>query len=181
MIQMGAFQMPRTVTISPILSLASLNSNSDSINGNPDDFLPQKPLTNSLHLSLPKPSFLVRTQSNVQIEKRRKPEPSCVVCEGSGRVDCYQCHGKGRTNYTDLSMLPKGEWPKWCKICGGSGLGHCTRCLGTGEYRDIMGFHFMKRESDHPPKHTVHQNEENAERLTAADLLLSQSLSESEK
>ncbi|XP_057531491.1 uncharacterized protein LOC130809728 isoform X2 [Amaranthus tricolor] len=120
-------------------------------------------------------------ESNVRIEKRRKPEPSCVVCEGSGRVDCYHCHGKGRINYTELSMLPKGEWPKWCKICGGSGLGHCTRCLGTGEYRDIMGFHFMKRESDHPPKHTVHQNEENAERLTAADLLLSQSLSESEK
>ncbi|RWV87983.1 hypothetical protein BHE74_00037362 [Ensete ventricosum] len=50
----------------------------------------------------------------------------------------------GRTNCLDLIMLPKGEWPKWCKVCGGSGLGHCNRCLGTGEYRDVMGFHFMK-------------------------------------
>ena len=30
-------------------------------------------------------------QSNVRLEKRQKPEPSCVVCRGSGRVDCYDC------------------------------------------------------------------------------------------
>ncbi|XLT49232.1 hypothetical protein HN873_041836, partial [Arachis hypogaea] len=68
--------------------------------------------------------------------------------EGSGRVDCHQCRGKGRTNQVHLEMLPKGEWPKWCRTCGGSGLGYCSRCLGTGEYRYIMGFHFMNRDDD---------------------------------
>ncbi|KMS99855.1 hypothetical protein BVRB_1g017080 isoform A [Beta vulgaris subsp. vulgaris] len=67
-------------------------------------------------------------------------------------------------------MLPRGEWPKWCKICGGSGLGDCTRCLGTGEYRDIMGFHFMKRESNHPLQ-DKRQVEGNVEHLTSVDLL----------
>ncbi|CAI9292366.1 unnamed protein product [Lactuca saligna] len=99
-------------------------------------------------LSAPKPSWIVRTESNVRLEKRQKPDPSCVVCKGSGRVDCFDCCGKGRTNNVDLAMLPNGEWPKWCKTCGGSGLGYCSRCLGTGEYRYLMGFQFMKKDND---------------------------------
>ncbi|KAG1354309.1 hypothetical protein COCNU_07G004210 [Cocos nucifera] len=82
--------------------------------------------------------------SNVKKERRKKPDPPCVVCNGSGRNDCHYCQGRGRTNCVHQVMLPKGEWPKWCNVCGGSGLGYCNRCLGTGEYRDIMGFHFMK-------------------------------------
>ncbi|KVH89263.1 protein SSUH2 homolog [Cynara cardunculus var. scolymus] len=107
---------------------------------------PPPPLTPLL--SVPKPSWIVRTESNVRLEKRRKPDPSCVVCRGSGRVDCYDCCGKGRRNNVELTMLPNGEWPKWCKTCGGSGLAYCSRCLGTGEYRYLMGFHFMKRNED---------------------------------
>nr|ABK22849.1 unknown [Picea sitchensis] len=53
----------------------------------------------------------------------------------------------GRTNLIHLAMLPKGEWPKWCKNCGGSGLIYCSRCLGTGEYREMMGFHFLRTEA----------------------------------
>ncbi|KAJ0084862.1 hypothetical protein Patl1_29713 [Pistacia atlantica] len=92
-------------------------------------------------------------ESNVQKHVRKKPDPPCVVCQGTGRVDCFHCYGKGlsslcRTNHVHLAMLPKGEWPKWCKTCGGSGLGYCSRCLGTGEYRSRMGFHFMKKDSD---------------------------------
>ncbi|KAI3920398.1 hypothetical protein MKX01_000737 [Papaver californicum] len=68
------------------------------------------------------------------------------ICDGTGRVDCFQCQGKVRTNCANLAMLPKGEWPKWCKTCGGSGLAHCSRCLGSGEFRDVMGFRFMKRD-----------------------------------
>ncbi|KNA06250.1 hypothetical protein SOVF_182850 [Spinacia oleracea] len=178
----GAFQMARIVAVTVAIGSSPTNSSS----GNPDDFLPRKSPINSSnshhHLSISKPSFLVRTQSNVRIQRRRRPEPSCVVCNGSGRVDCNHCHGRGRTNNTDLIMLPKGEWPNWCKTCGGSGLGFCSRCLGTGEYRDIMGFHFMKRESNHPLKHTKqHQVEGNTEHLTAADLLLSQTTSEAEE
>ncbi|XP_020572403.1 uncharacterized protein LOC110019165 [Phalaenopsis equestris] len=87
-------------------------------------------------------------QSNVRKEETRKPIPPCVVCRGSGRVNCRHCQGRGRTNLVNLIMLPKGEWPRWCKVCGGSGLDHCNRCLGTGEYRDIMGFHFMKMDTN---------------------------------
>ncbi|EPS65601.1 hypothetical protein M569_09180, partial [Genlisea aurea] len=92
-----------------------------------------------------KPSWVVRTESNVRKESIQKPDPACVICEGSGRVCCRYCHGRGRTNRVQLEMLPKGEWPKWCRDCGGSGLGFCSRCLGTGEYRYIMGFKFMKK------------------------------------
>ncbi|KAM1262787.1 hypothetical protein ACFX13_028540 [Malus domestica] len=100
-------------------------------------------------LSLSKPSWVVRTESNVHREVRKKPDPPCEVCTGSGRVNCHDCCGRGRTNFIDMKMLPKGEWPKWCRTCGGSGLGYCSRCLGTGEYRYIMGFQFMKMNSSH--------------------------------
>ncbi|KAL2892661.1 Chaperone protein DnaJ [Bienertia sinuspersici] len=183
----GALEFPAIVaaTLSlsetPRLGAACSSSSLGSTSANSDDFLPRKTSTNSHFLSLPKPSLLVRTQSNVRKERRRKPEPSCVVCDGTGRVDCHQCQGRGRTNYTNLTMLPKGEWPKWCKTCGGSGLGYCPRCLGTGEYRDIMGFHFMKREANNPPKQTSGQFDRNTEPLTAADLLLSETSAENEQ
>ncbi|KAI3449009.1 hypothetical protein Pfo_005674 [Paulownia fortunei] len=93
-------------------------------------------------LSVSKPSW-----SNVRKESITKPDPPCVVCRGSGRVDCRNCNGRGRTNHIQLTMLPRGEWPKWCRSCGGSGLGYCDRCLGTGEYRYIMGFQFMKKDT----------------------------------
>ncbi|KAF3636794.1 putative 50S ribosomal protein L3, chloroplastic-like [Capsicum annuum] len=99
-------------------------------------------------LSVSKPCWVVRTESNVRKVRRKQPDPPCVVCKGTGRAKCYHCHGRGRTNFVDLEVLPRGEWPKWCKTCGGSGLGYCSRCLGTGEYRYIMGFHFMRREQD---------------------------------
>ncbi|XP_073270368.1 uncharacterized protein [Primulina huaijiensis] len=41
-------------------------------------------------LSVSKPSWI----SNVRIEKRKFPDPPCVVCRGSGRVDCHECHGR---------------------------------------------------------------------------------------
>ncbi|CAN4077066.1 unnamed protein product [Withania somnifera] len=101
-------------------------------------------------LYVSKPSWIVRTESNVRKVRRKQPDPPCVVCKGNGRGKCYHCHGRGRTNFVDLEVLPRGEWPKWCKTCGGSGLGYCSRCLGTGEYRYIMGFHFMRQEDDDP-------------------------------
>ncbi|CAA7406677.1 unnamed protein product [Spirodela intermedia] len=111
-----------------------------------DVFLPRKHQFGSSegHFGVSKPSLIVRAESNVPKMEKRRPIPPCVVCNGSGRVDCHECQGRGRTNCVHLAMLPKGEWPRWCKTCGGSGLGYCSRCLGTGEYRDIMGFHFMK-------------------------------------
>ncbi|KAK8593145.1 hypothetical protein V6N13_043244 [Hibiscus sabdariffa] len=126
---------------------------------------------------LPKPTWVVRSESNVGRKRVKKPDPPCVVCKGSGRVDCHYCYGRGRTNHVHLEMLPKGEWPKWCKGCGGSGLTYCSRCLGTGEYRYIMGFHFMKRDDyDDGTRDNKYQIEGEGEgdrdSQTAADRLL---------
>uniref|UniRef100_A0A5B7C9P7 Putative DnaJ/Hsp40 cysteine-rich domain superfamily protein n=1 Tax=Davidia involucrata TaxID=16924 RepID=A0A5B7C9P7_DAVIN len=83
---------------------------SNSSNGVPAPRNPDQPLP---RLSVSKPSWVVRTESNVQKERRKRPDPPCVVCTGSGRVDCHHCRGRGRTNDVHLAMLPKGEWPKW--------------------------------------------------------------------
>ncbi|KAE8661668.1 Multidrug resistance protein ABC transporter family [Hibiscus syriacus] len=122
-------------------------------------------------LLLPKPTWVVRTESNVGRKIMKKPDPPCVVCKGSGRVDCHYCHGRGRTNHAHVEMLPKGEWPKWCKSCGGSGLSYCSRCLGTGEYRYIMGFNFMKRDND-STQDTKYQIEGDRDSQSTADRLL---------
>ncbi|NP_001143602.1 uncharacterized protein LOC100276310 isoform 1 [Zea mays] len=93
-------------------------------------------------LGASKPSWIVRTESNVRRERAKRPDPPCTICKGTGRIDCRNCFGRGRTNHADVAMLPNGEWPQWCRICGGSGLDYCLRCHGTGEYREPMGFHF---------------------------------------
>lgn len=103
-----------------------------------------------------------------------------MVCNGSGRIDCGDCYGRGRTNYTNLVILPKGEWPKWCKTCGGSGLGYCHRCLGTGVYRDNIGFRFRNMESNDSQDGTKCQIGKKPVHMTAADWLVSRALPESE-
>ncbi|XP_020524868.1 uncharacterized protein LOC18437402 isoform X2 [Amborella trichopoda] len=133
------------------------NNNNNIISSSP--FFPRKqnkeeegiPPHSSSSSRLSKPSWVVRTESNVWKERRKRPDPPCDTCKGTARVDCRHCLGRGRTNCVHLPMLPKGEWPKW--ICGGSGLDYCSRCLGTGEYRDIMGFRFMKLDSNPYKKH----------------------------
>ena len=41
-------------------------------------------------------------QSNVLKTERRRPSPSCVICNGTGRVDCHDCSGRGLS----LSLPP---------------------------------------------------------------------------
>ncbi|KAL4298907.1 hypothetical protein AHAS_Ahas17G0047800 [Arachis hypogaea] len=118
------------MAIGTLSLLTMVRFESGSFNGLPPPRSPK--LSPHSHISLTKPSWVVRTESNVKKKRRKKPDPHCVVCEGSGRVDCHQCRGKGRTNQVHLEMLPKGDWPKWCRTCGGSGLGYCSRCLGEG-------------------------------------------------
>lgn len=65
-----------------------------------------------------------------------------------------------------------------CKDCGGSGLSYCSRCLGTGEYRYIMGFHFMKTDSDQSQDTKRNQVQRKATR-SAADLLEGEELDSS--
>ncbi|EYU42304.1 hypothetical protein ABFS82_14G155300 [Erythranthe guttata] len=141
-----------TVILRAASSLTTVTSEATSTGNGapppPNRNLPPPPSPARRLLSISKRSWLVRTESNVRRESIAKPDPPCVVCRGSGRVDCHNCNGRGRTNHVELAVLPKGEWPKWCKSCGGSGLGYCDRCIGTGEYRYIMGFKFMKKDTD---------------------------------
>ncbi|XP_031112557.1 uncharacterized protein LOC116016440 [Ipomoea triloba] len=123
-------------------------------------------------LSVSKPSWIVRTESNIRRERRQKPDPPCVVCRGNGRVECYDCNGRGRTNYVDLEMLPKGKWPKWCRACGGSGMNHCSRCLGTGEYRYILGFGLTHRQSGDNEHGRIGGGGDRRRRIRSADDLL---------
>ncbi|GAA0139822.1 hypothetical protein LIER_01293 [Lithospermum erythrorhizon] len=149
-----------------LVSATSVRLQSSSSNNGAPETQSKRPL-----LSISKPSFIVKTESNVRKERREKPDPPCVVCRGSGRVDCYNCQGRGRTNHTDLVMLPRGEWPKWCRACGGSGLSHCSRCLGTGEYRYRMGFHFMKRDTEDTQDTAKHKSRDQRGTRTADDFL----------
>lgn len=114
-------------------------------------------------------------------------------------MECYDCNGRGllrnfstsslsfktnkifvhylwirtgRTNYVDLEMLPKGKWPKWCRACGGSGMNHCSRCLGTGEYRYIMGFGLMHRQSGDNEHGRIGGVADRRRRIRSADDLL---------
>ncbi|XP_042046559.1 uncharacterized protein LOC121792613 [Salvia splendens] len=130
----------------------------------------RKPASARSLLSVSKPTWIVRTESNVRKERIAPPVPPCVVCRGCGRVDCYNCNGRGRTNQIELAMHPKGEWPKWCRSCGGSGLAYCARCLGTGEYRYIMGFQFMNKDDGDPPKDNPRNHRRSSH--TFSDLLL---------
>ncbi|KAL7233843.1 hypothetical protein ACSBR1_017451 [Camellia fascicularis] len=162
-------EMAVTRALTPSLLPAVRFGATESRNGAPPPRNPRPPLP---LLSVSKPSWIVRTESNVRIEQKKKPDPPCLVCSGSGRVDCHHCRGRGRTNSVHLMMLPKGEWPKWCKTCGGSGLGYCSRCVGTGEYRYIMGFHFMRRESNDTQNHKKYKVCDYSGPQTAADFLL---------
>ncbi|KAL8143989.1 hypothetical protein V2J09_017021 [Rumex salicifolius] len=132
---------------------------------------PPPPSSSLPHLSFPKPSLVVHTESNVRKWVRKKPNPPCVVCDGSGKVCCRHCHGKVETVSGQYPKLKQCQFR--CKTCGGSGLCYCDRCLGTGEYRDVIGFHFLKqsdstRDSGH---RTIRVQED--EHLGAADFLLS--------
>mmetsp|Transcript_37512 Transcript_37512/g.105930 ORF Transcript_37512/g.105930 Transcript_37512/m.105930 type:complete len:123 (+) Transcript_37512:100-468(+) len=64
----------------------------------------------------------------------------CEVCSGVGRTNCWNCFGRGRVNYTDAAMLPKGVDPVWCSTCRGGGLVYCSRCMGSGVKREPIGF-----------------------------------------
>ncbi|KAG8363495.1 hypothetical protein BUALT_Bualt19G0028300 [Buddleja alternifolia] len=147
-------------------------------NGAPAPENPNPPSARRL-LSISKPSWVLRGRSNVRKENIRKADPPCVVCRGSGRVDCHDCNGRGRTNLIELTMLPKGEWPKWCRSCGGSGLGYCSRCLGTGEYRYIMGFQFMHKDTEQLQDNQLYRVLDRRSSRSFTDVLLNDDCSDS--
>ncbi|XP_039141856.1 uncharacterized protein LOC120279069 [Dioscorea cayenensis subsp. rotundata] len=77
----------------------------------PEGFLPRLENASSSRLKASRASWIVRTESNVRKEKLKIPDPPCVVCNGSGRINCHYCYGRGRTNCVHLPMLPKGAGP----------------------------------------------------------------------
>ncbi|XP_043716649.1 uncharacterized protein LOC122664747 isoform X2 [Telopea speciosissima] len=56
-------------------------------------------------LSSSKASCVVRTESNVWKERHKKPDPPCIVCEGSGRVKCHHCQGRGAILVEEVALV----------------------------------------------------------------------------
>ncbi|KAG8363122.1 hypothetical protein BUALT_BualtUnG0002500 [Buddleja alternifolia] len=123
-------------------------------------------------------------ESNVRKENIRKADPPCVsVEEAVELIATLQWKrifsDSGRTNLIELTMLPKGEWPKWCRSCGGSGLGYCSRCLGTGEYRYIMGFQFMHKDTEQLQDNQLYRVLDRRSSRSFTDVLLNDDCSDS--
>lgn len=58
----------------------------------------------------------------------------CVLCSGSGRIECRVCDGTGVNSiYKDLSPVMKGFSKPYCEGCDGNGWITCGRCHGTGQ------------------------------------------------
>ena len=76
----------------------------------------------------PRGPVLINTQRGVPtfrpFVERDNP---CPRCQGTGKVTCGDCRGKGRLNYRDAAMLPPGAWPEWCTVCRVSGRWYCER------------------------------------------------------
>lgn len=87
-----------------------------------------------------RPPMTVKPKRFHRVPPSEQPKDPCVECEGSGRVECPQCKGRGRTNLVDQAMLPKSVWPEWCEYCSGSGKINCSRCQGLGKFRQKIGF-----------------------------------------
>ncbi|XP_042438947.1 uncharacterized protein LOC122024385 isoform X2 [Zingiber officinale] len=105
------------VLVPSVLAMAAGDSD-DS----PSVFLPRL-VNGASRLAVSKPSWVVRTASNVRREKMKKPDPPCVVCAGSGRIDCHNCQGRGLSY---VSKYQSGEqiawnWPCFPRVNGQDG------------------------------------------------------------
>jgi hypothetical protein len=87
-----------------------------------------------------RPCIAVQTSKGLTHFNRPLPDNPCSQCHGTGKVVCGECMGKGRLNFKDSPMLPKGVAPQWCPSCRASGKWHCRDCMGTGKKRDPIGF-----------------------------------------
>lgn len=86
------------------------------------------------------PPRLVKTRRGIPMFIAPIPDDRCSECNGTGKLTCGACKGKGRLNYRKAAMLPAGVWPEWCPHCRASGRWVCSACMGTGERREPMGF-----------------------------------------
>ncbi|KAL6838877.1 hypothetical protein ACP4OV_031313 [Aristida adscensionis] len=71
-----------------------------------------------------KPSWIVRTESNVRRERPKRPDPPCNICKGTGRIDCRNCFGRGKNKLCRSCHAPKGRmapmvpdlWWQWTRL-----------------------------------------------------------------
>ncbi|GAB4814424.1 hypothetical protein N2152v2_001470 [Parachlorella kessleri] len=87
--------------------------------------------------------LVVLTQRGSTHIRQDIPDRPCPACQGTGKV-----LGKGRVNFRDEAMLPRGAWPEWCPCCRASGRWYCERCMGTGVRREPIGFRLAAEDSD---------------------------------
>jgi hypothetical protein len=84
--------------------------------------------------------LIVRPKPFVRVPAAFVPADPCPDCDGRGKCMCERCLGRGRTNFPDQAMLPRGVQPVWCEYCRGSGRVNCQRCDGLGNFRAKIGF-----------------------------------------
>ncbi|XP_010275308.1 PREDICTED: uncharacterized protein LOC104610406 isoform X1 [Nelumbo nucifera] len=115
--------------------ITSINAEAAPSNGVPRN---QNPLP---RLSFSRPSWVVRTESNVRKEEKNKPYPPCVVCRGSGRVKCCHCQGRG------LEVIPYPIIHYFLPDLGlAVGMVLVVASVAWGpEFRNIMRLHSMKK------------------------------------
>ena len=59
----------------------------------------------------------------------KKAYRECLVCQGSGIIDCDECDRSGYVYIEDNTFIE-------CEECGGMGEIVCFECEGTGELQD---------------------------------------------
>lgn len=57
----------------------------------------------------------------------------CTNCNGTGKLTCPICKGKGYREYMGYSYGQYGNIKELCICCGGVGYTYCTVCGGNGE------------------------------------------------
>lgn len=87
--------------------------------------------------------LIVKPKPFVRVPPESIPADPCPECDGYGKCMCDSCLGRGRTNFPDQAMLPRGVSPDWCEYCRGSGRVNCGRCQGMGNFRAKIGFDVM--------------------------------------
>ena len=99
----------------------AISSSSSSSSGPPPPpaLFPEPPPPPALFPEPPPPGApapcVVQTQRGLNTVRYPVPPNPCPTCGGTGRSTCGSCRGKGRLNFQDAAMLPKGVWPQWCE------------------------------------------------------------------
>ena len=67
-------------------------------------------------------------QDNCQKGENMAHQEICLRCDGTGKVTCSNCKGKGKVGSRYWTLTGTTNCPK----CGGDGYEDCSTCRGTG-------------------------------------------------